>query len=117
VVKACLTFFTKPNCPLCDEALEQIELARQQAEFDLLEVNILSDPAVMLMDEPFAALDAQTREILQSEVERIWSELTRSLPFLTVCSYPIDCFQDEGSRKLFPSVCAEHAVVSHALNA
>jgi len=47
------------------------------------------------------------------EVERIWSDLTRPLPFLTVCSYPIECFQDEGSRRLFPSVCAEHRAVSH----
>ena len=28
------------------------------------------------------------------EVERIWNKLTRSLPFLTVCSYPIECFQE-----------------------
>ena len=34
---------------------------------------LATDPAVLLMDEPFAALDAQTREILQGEVERIWS--------------------------------------------
>jgi len=45
-VRAHLTFFTKPNCPLCDEALEQIELARQRTDFELLEVNILSDPTV-----------------------------------------------------------------------
>ena len=51
------------------------------------------------------------------EVERIWSKLTRSLPFLTVCSYPIECFQDEDSRKLFPSVCAEHCAVNHTLHA
>lgn len=51
------------------------------------------------------------------EVERIWSDLTRTLSFLTVCSYPIECFQDEGSRKLFPIVCAEHGAVSHTLNA
>ena len=51
------------------------------------------------------------------EVERIWNDLTRPLPFLTVCSYPIECFQDEGSRKWFPNVCAEHLAVSHALKA
>ncbi len=39
-----LTVFTKPNCPLCDKALEQIELARQQTDFEFVEVNILSDP-------------------------------------------------------------------------
>jgi DNA-binding NarL/FixJ family response regulator len=47
------------------------------------------------------------------EVERIWSDLTRPLPFLTVCSYPIECFQDERSQRLFSSVCAEHWAVSH----
>jgi CheY-like chemotaxis protein len=50
------------------------------------------------------------------EVEQIWNDLTRPLPFLTVCSYPIECFEHNESRKLFPSVCAEHWAVSHALN-
>ena len=31
-------------------------------------------PALLLMDEPFASLDAQTREVMQSELLRIWSE-------------------------------------------
>jgi DNA-binding NarL/FixJ family response regulator len=47
------------------------------------------------------------------DVERIWSRLTRPLPLFTVCSYPIECFQTEEARKLFPSVCAEHVAVCH----
>jgi NitT/TauT family transport system ATP-binding protein len=35
------------------------------------------------MDEPFAALDAQTREILQGEVERIWSATRKTIVFVT----------------------------------
>jgi len=44
---------------------------------------LATDPAVLLMDEPFAALDAQTREILQGEVERIWSATHKTILFVT----------------------------------
>ncbi|MFD1957479.1 ABC transporter ATP-binding protein [Paenibacillus thailandensis] len=41
------------------------------------------DPDVLLMDEPFAALDAQTREILQSELLRIWDASRKTIVFIT----------------------------------
>jgi len=44
---------------------------------------LATDPAVLLMDEPFAALDAQTREILQGEVERIFLETRKTVIFVT----------------------------------
>lgn len=40
-------------------------------------------PDVLLMDEPFAALDAQTREILQSELLRIWEQYRKTIVFIT----------------------------------
>ncbi|HEX3971344.1 MAG TPA: ABC transporter ATP-binding protein [Stellaceae bacterium] len=41
------------------------------------------DPAILLMDEPFSALDAQTREVLQSELLRIHGETEKTTLFVT----------------------------------
>jgi NitT/TauT family transport system ATP-binding protein len=41
------------------------------------------NPQVLLMDEPFAALDAQTREIMQSELMRIWQQAKKTVLFVT----------------------------------
>jgi len=41
------------------------------------------DPKILIMDEPFAALDAQTREIMQSELLRIWRESGKTVLFIT----------------------------------
>ncbi len=41
------------------------------------------DPDLLLMDEPFSALDAQTREIMQTELMRIWEEGRKTVLFVT----------------------------------
>jgi NitT/TauT family transport system ATP-binding protein len=41
------------------------------------------DPEVLLLDEPFASLDAQTREVMQLELLRIWSAHRKTVVFVT----------------------------------
>ncbi|MCL4401187.1 MAG: ABC transporter ATP-binding protein [Acidobacteria bacterium] len=43
----------------------------------------LSDPAVLLMDEPFAALDCQTRMVLQQELLDLWEQNQKTVVFVT----------------------------------
>ena len=44
---------------------------------------LVMNPSILLMDEPFAALDAQTREHMQAELLKIWSEARKTVLFIT----------------------------------
>jgi NitT/TauT family transport system ATP-binding protein len=44
---------------------------------------LATEPQVLLMDEPFAALDAQTRDTLQSELLKIWEKINTTVVFVT----------------------------------
>ena len=44
---------------------------------------LATEPDVLLMDEPFAALDAQTRDLLHDELERIWAQTGCTIIFVT----------------------------------
>jgi NitT/TauT family transport system ATP-binding protein len=44
---------------------------------------LVVDPKILLMDEPFASLDAQTRELMQEELLRIWAQAKKTVLFIT----------------------------------
>jgi NitT/TauT family transport system ATP-binding protein len=73
-------------------------------------------PLVLLMDEPFGALDAQTREALQDDFMQIWKELKTTIVFVThaideaiVLSDRIVVFSARPGRveRIMPSVVAQ----------
>lgn len=44
---------------------------------------LVNEPQMLLMDEPMGALDAQTREVLQGELRRIWKQTAKTILFIT----------------------------------
>lgn len=44
---------------------------------------LVMDPKILLMDEPFAALDAQTRQLLMEELQDIWQKTKKTILFVT----------------------------------
>jgi len=44
---------------------------------------LVMNPKILLMDEPFAALDAQTRQMLQVELQEIWQKTKKTILFVT----------------------------------
>ena len=44
---------------------------------------LANDPEILLMDEPFAALDAQTRDLLQEQIKQIWLDTRKTVLWIT----------------------------------
>ena len=94
----------------------RLDIGRVAAAVDGLERSRLavSAPRLTIVGEMSVLLcrDGNTKAAIQ--LEQAWDNLTRDLPFLTVCNYPATCFSEAGDPELFPAVCAVHSVVCHA---
>jgi hypothetical protein len=51
------------------------------------------------------------------ELERLWDALTRSLPIVTICTYPTACVDHVGFPEFVSSISAHHSAISHAVRA
>ena len=47
------------------------------------------------------------------EIEHLWNDVTETLPFLTVCCYPLTAMSDDAHVDVVPTLCAEHFAVAH----
>ena len=96
----------RPDADVIAEMVAGLEKARTaSAAGPRAHLTILGEISVVLCRRgiPAAAL----------ELERLWDELTRSLPILTVCVYPTACFDHDHSSELVSGISAHHSVVSH----
>ena len=85
---------TAENLESVHEALEMVELG-QYAQLRPAELSggmqqrvavaraLVTEPSILLMDEPFGALDAQTRDSMNVELLRIWQEAQPTIVFVT----------------------------------
>ena len=86
------------------EDLERRRLAHRSGAGSRL--TLFGEMAGLLMED--GHVDAAIR------LEQIWSDLTRTLPYLTICSYATRPFRSAQQPDLWAAVYAEHSVVCHA---
>jgi len=72
-----------------------------------------ADTRMTFVGDMAALLVAEGNVEAALEMERVWNDLTSTLPFLTICAYPMSPFEGADGR-VFPHLCAEHFAIAHA---
>jgi DNA-binding NarL/FixJ family response regulator len=93
---------------------DEERLAEMIHGFDLLRLAVPNGPGsrLTIVADMGASLCLNADFEAALELERIWHDLTRSLPFFTICSYPIQCFESPDALNLLSNVCAAHSAVT-----
>lgn len=94
----------------------RVDASRVAAVVDDLERRRLavgSESGLTIVGEMAAALCRDGKFSAAIQLERLWDDLTRALPFLTVCVYPTECFR-QGDPELFLHTCVPHSAVCYA---
>jgi DNA-binding NarL/FixJ family response regulator len=101
-----------------DERPDKERLAEMIQGLDRLRLAVPNGPRgrLTVLGDMSASLCRNGNFEAALELEQLWDELTRTLPFVTVCLYPIVCFEHSGARNLIPNVYAKHGAVSHTRN-
>jgi CheY-like chemotaxis protein len=97
-----------PDVDSIRELVAVLERARTaSAAGALSHLTIVGEMAVVLWrhGKPEAAL----------ELARLWNEQTRSLPILTICTYPMDCLHHESLAAFGVGICTHHSVISQSV--
>jgi hypothetical protein len=94
----------------------RVDARRVAATVDNLERSRLavSAPSLTVIGEMAPSLCRAGNPEGALQLERVWDDLTRRLPFLTVCFYSTECFGEREDSALFRGICAPHSVVCHA---
>ena len=97
----------------------RIDAGRIAAIVDDLERSRLAASAshLTIVGEMAALLCRDGNPEAALQLERVWDELTRRRPFLTVCFYSTECFSERGDSEFFSGICAPHSAVCHAYDA
>ena len=99
----------RPDAESIAEIVDSLDRSRVAATGSRSRLTVVGEMAVVLVQN--GNYEAVGR------LERLWSDLTRTLPFVTLCAYPIQCFDPGERHELFRSVSAEHWAVCHAHDA